>query len=194
MKAYMHYLEERKDGKLDWYTVALGGLRKPGGPKLGPNAQVTLGKNHQHTLIPKYNRRYLEPRPAWAAGLVGLGVVGLGMAGMTASFALGASMFAAFGIAAIAAGAYSYQKTYHLYALFCEGVQPQLPFIRSFGLIKTLRELIETTDEDTALAAKARKADAILKTEIQWGFIIAAAAAGLGVGAVIGSLASHAGK
>lgn len=193
MKAFMHYIIETKDGKWKWWTVPMGGLRKPGGPRIKANAQVTLG-DEQFTLNPQFNRRYVEPRPSWAIGMILLGFMGLGAAEMTAAYAVGAAMFAAFGVAAMVIGALGYQKSLHTYALFVENIPMQVPFIRKWADKLAIQDAIEYTSQEIAQDAGNQLGREILNPAIPWGFVIAAAIAGIGGGAIIGMLASRGGK
>ena len=193
MKAYMNYIVETKEGKWKWWTVTMGGFRTPRGPKIKEHAQITL-EGEQFTLNPEFNRRNVTPRPNWAIGLALLGVLALGFAGMSIEFPVGAAMYGSLGIAAMVVGGLEWQKRLNTYALFCEGIPMQVPFIRKWADRMKLEEAIGYTTHEIAQDAGSQLGREILNPAIPWGYVIAGVVGGLGGGAILGMLAGRGGK
>jgi len=190
MKVWLHYIEELK-GSADWrWThVPQGGLM-PSKSEPDEHGQITLNGN-QYTVNSRFNHKTISPRPAWALGLVALGIMGLFGASATAQYPVGAVTFALFGLIAIAAGILNYSRSFHIYALFQEGIKPQMPFLREFSSLQVIKEIIDTESHASSEAAIGTKISQFIHPELPWPLIIASAIGGIGVGAVIGVVAAH---
>jgi len=190
MNVWKHYIEEMDDGSWRWTHVRQGGLLPSGGPAPSASAAITLHGN-QYNVDPRFDRKTIAARPAWAVGLIALGVIGLVLAAETAAFPLGAALFAIFGLGSIFGGLVSYQKSFHMYALFLENQPWQVPFIRQSKSLQVVKEIVDTTTRHNSEAGTAKKISEFIHPEMPWPLIIAAAVGGLGIGAIIGVVAGH---
>lgn len=189
MNVWKHYIEEMEDGSWRWTHVRQGGLMPSRGPHPTESGVITIHGN-TYSIDPKYDRKTVAERPPWAILLVFLGVIGLGLAVETTAYPLGAAMFALFGLGSIIGGFLSYQKSFHIYALFAGGSW-QVPFIRQSKSLQVVKEIVDTTSRHVAEAGAAKKISEFIHPELPWPLIIAAAVGGLGIGAVLGVLAGH---